>query len=82
MTNQSTNSNLSTPQKGTKQAKLVSLLARKSGTTLTAASQTLGWQRHTTSAALTGLRKRGYEIQRTPRPDKEGVYRIAPEANG
>ena len=64
------------PREGTKQAKLVGLLSRKSGVTLAKAAETLGWQRHTTSAAMTGLRKRGYQITRTARPDKDSLYRI------
>jgi Protein of unknown function (DUF3489) len=36
-----------------------------------------GWLPHTTRAALTGLRKRGYEIARI-RPDhgEQSVYRV------
>lgn len=67
---------LTPPRDGTKQAQLVTLLSRKSGVTLTKASETLGLQRHTTSAALTGLRKRGYSIERQDRSDKDAVYRI------
>lgn len=74
------NSDLTTtlqpPRDGTKQAKLVGLLSRKNGITLTKAAEALGWQRHTTSAAMTGLRKRGYDISRTARPDKDSLYRI------
>ena len=67
------------PREGTKQAKLVSLLSRKSGVTLAKASETLGWQKHTTSAAMTGLRKRGYEIIRTERKTGDSVYLIQPD---
>lgn len=34
---------LNPPREGTKQAKLVAMLSRKSGVTLTKASETLGW---------------------------------------
>jgi hypothetical protein len=71
---------LTPPRDGTKQAQLVSMLSRKSGVTLTKASETLSWQRHTTSAALTGLRKRGYSIERQDRENKDAVYRIAAQA--
>lgn len=64
------------PRKGSKQAKLVGMLSRKSGVTIIKASEALGWQRHTTSAAITGLRKRGYKIEREPRDGKDSVYRI------
>ena len=67
------------PREGTKQAKLVALLSGKSGVTLAKASETLGWQKHTTSAAMTGLRKRGYAIQRTERKNADSVYLIQTE---
>lgn len=70
---------LNPPREGTKQAKLVSMLSRKSGTTLAKASETLGWQRHTTSATMTGLRKRGYAIERQARDGKPSIYRIDAE---
>lgn len=71
---------LSPPREGTKQAKLVSLLSRKSGVTLEKAAEALGWQKHTTSATMTGLRKRGYVIDREPRDGKPSLYRIKEEA--
>lgn len=64
------------PKAGTKQAKLVGMLSRKSGVTLTKASEALGWQKHTTSATITGLKKRGYIIKREDREGKDPVYRI------
>lgn len=67
---------LNPPRDGTKQAKLVAMLSRKSGVTLTKASEALGWLPHTTSATMTGLRKRGYAIVRTERPNKDSVYSI------
>lgn len=69
--------NIIAPKAGSKQAKLVGMLARKSGVTLSKASEALGWQKHTTSAAMTGLRKRGYQIERKERGDKSSVYVIA-----
>lgn len=70
------NSEIIPPREGTKQAKLVALLSRRSGVTLAKASVTLGWQKHTTSAAMTGLRKRGYVIQRNERKNSDSVYFI------
>ena len=64
------------PREGSKQAKLVTLLSRKSGVTLAKASEALGWQPHTTSATMTGLRKRGYVIERQTREGKDSVYII------
>lgn len=68
------------PRDGSKQAKLIAMLSRKSGVTLVKASEALGWQPHTTSATLTGLRKRGYNIQRQDRDNKPSVYVITPDA--
>ena len=64
------------PRAGTKQAKLVKLLSRKSRVTLKAASNTLGWQPHTTRSTFTALRKRGYEIEKQERESKETLYFI------
>jgi hypothetical protein len=38
----------------------------------------MDWLPHTTRAALTGLRKRGYAIERTRREDKTTRYRATP----
>ena len=67
---------LTPPRDGTKQAKLVSLLSRKNDVTLEKAAETLSWQKHTTSATMTGLRKRGYAINREARDSKASLYRI------
>lgn len=64
---------------GSKQAKLVSMLSRKSGVTLEKASLALGWRAHTTSATMTGLRKRGYKIERVVRKGKPSAYKIVAE---
>ena len=69
---------ITAPRSGTKQAKLVGMLTRKSGVTLIKASLALGWQKHTTSAAMTSLKKRGYQIKREARDDKDAIYRITP----
>ncbi|MGB6229942.1 MAG: DUF3489 domain-containing protein [Litorimonas sp.] len=69
-------SHLKPPREKTKQAKLIGMLSRKTGVTLEKASDTLGWQPHTTSATMTGLRKRGYAIVREARDGKPSIYRI------
>lgn len=58
------------------------MLSRKSGVTLEKASDALGWQPHTTSATMTGLRKRGYEITRINRENKDSLYVIHPDEAG
>lgn len=76
------NNEINAPRAGSKQAKLVAMLSRKSGITLDKASEALRWQKHTTSATLTGLKKRGYHIEREARKGKPSVYRICkPEDN-
>ncbi|MDU8944351.1 DUF3489 domain-containing protein [Ovoidimarina sediminis] len=65
----------------TKAATLRRLLARKSGADLAALQDATGWQPHSVRAALSGLRKAGYTINRVP-PKTEGgtaVYRITVE---
>ena len=64
------------PRSGTKSAQLVDLLSKPDGATLDALVKTFGWLPHTTRAALTGLRKRGFDITRTTRADKLSIYAI------
>jgi hypothetical protein len=47
---------------GTKQALLVEMLEREEGASIQQIVHATGWLPHTTRAALTGLKKRGYEI--------------------
>lgn len=64
----------------TKKARLISLLKLKSGKDITAISETFGWQPHTTRAALSGLRKAGFEIAReAPKSGGPARYRITAE---
>jgi len=68
----------STPTRETKTAILRKLLSRKSGADLVALQSATGWQPHSVRAALSGLRKAGYIIDRTE-PTKSGasaVYRL------
>jgi predicted transcriptional regulator len=61
----------------TKKAQLIKLLGRKSGADITSLSDKLGWQQHTTRAALSGLRKAGYEVTRAmPANGGRAKYRI------
>jgi hypothetical protein len=52
------------PRQGSKQALVVDMLTTADGATLDALAEATGWLAHTTRAALTGLRKRGYGIER------------------
>ena len=71
------------PRGGTKIAQVVELLQRGGGSTLAGLIAVTGWLPHTTRAALTGLRKRGYAVE-IDRSDKGrgSVYRIKPTEAG
>ena len=72
------------PRDGSKLALLIDLLRRADGATIVDLTQTTGWLAHTTRAAITGLRKRGYAVTRERSDAGESVYRIsgAPDDNG
>ena len=62
----------------TKGDRLIQLLKARSGCDIAALSGKLGWQPHSTRAALSRLRKAGYAIEKLP-PGKRGGsrYRIS-----
>ena len=70
----------SSPREGSKQELVINMLSAKSGTTLDALVGATGWLPHTTRAALTGLRKRGFTIDRSRTGGEESVYRIVGSA--
>ena len=81
MNTQTTLSEIKSPRAGSKLDKLVGMLSRNTGATITKASKALGWQLHTTRASLSGLKKRGYIIDRKDRTGKDSLYMISkPEA--
>jgi hypothetical protein len=63
---------------GSKQAIIVDLMTRPKGATLDELIKATDWLPHTTRAALTGLRHRGYAIERTRSEDKITRYRATP----
>lgn len=65
---------------GSKQALVVSMLSAKAGTTIEALIDATGWLPHTTRAALTGLRKRRFEIERSREDGAPSIYRIVGSA--
>ena len=65
------------PRPGSKQAMLIDMMAKPDGATIDALIKATGWLPHTTRAALTGLRKRGYAINRTTRDDRRSCYSIS-----
>lgn len=61
----------------TKKDQLIRMLSAKAGAEIGAVSEKLGWQTHTTRAALSGLRKAGFElVGETPGDGKPTRYRI------
>lgn len=60
---------------GSKSDAVISLLERQAGATIGELAEATGWLPHTTRAALTGLRKKGYLIQRGKR-DQQTSYQI------
>ena len=66
------------PSKLTKKARLIRLLSKEAGSDITGISKKFGWLPHTTRAALSGLRKAGYEISSGKSgAGKPTKYRIA-----
>jgi DNA-binding IclR family transcriptional regulator len=64
-------------QDGSKLAQVIELLRRADGATIVDLTQATGWLPHTTRAALTGLRKRGYAVTRERIGAGDSVYRIS-----
>ena len=62
-----------------KAARIVALMQRVEGATLTEMVEATGWLPHTTRAALTGLRKRNHRITKGTRGDTT-CYHITAEA--
>jgi hypothetical protein len=65
-----------TPRQGSKLAEVMALLGRKQGVGIEELTSTTGWLPHTARAALTGLRKRGYAIERSRSELGGSVYRV------
>jgi hypothetical protein len=61
---------------GSKQATIVKLMSRPKGATLDEMIEATEWLPHTTRDALTGLRKRGFALERINDEAKGSVYRI------
>ncbi len=66
------------PANPTKTATILKLLRRPKGASLVRLQKATDWQAHSIRAALTGLRKKGHEIERSGKDTKGAtVYRIA-----
>ena len=64
------------PRQGTKLAAVIELLSQGEGARLEELTLATGWLPHTARAALTGLRKRGYAIERARSEQGGSLYRI------
>lgn len=65
----------------TKRDQLIKMLRRKAGADIAGLSKAFGWQPHSTRAALTGLRKAGFLIEKaTAKSSGKTVYRIVGSA--
>ena len=69
--------NVTSPRAGSKQALVTEMLSANGGATLDALVRATGWLPHTTRAALTGLRKRGFSIERSREAGEASMYHIA-----
>ena len=73
-------SDLRPAKPNTKLAAVVALVGRKSGASIGVLTRATGWKPHTTRAALTRLRKRGYRITCRRTKSGESVYRLGKTA--
>lgn len=64
----------------TKRATVIAMLSRDEGSTLVDLMDATGWLPHTTRAALTGLRQKGFLVERTRPDEAPSVYRIVADA--
>ncbi len=69
------------PRPDSKLGAVLALLQGPDGATLDDLVQATGWLAHTTRAALTGLRQRGYTIETVRENGRPTVYRIAAAAD-
>jgi len=65
------------PRKGSKLASVMALLGRPEGATIGVLMEATGWLPHTTRAAITGVRKRGYSVVLDRSAQGASVYRIS-----
>ena len=73
----------SAPRAGSKLRQVIELLRQDHGATIDELIAATGWLAHTTRAALTGLRKRGYAVAIDRSDDKRGsFYRIQADEAG
>jgi hypothetical protein len=65
------------PREGSKLASVIALLRRSEGATIGVLTKATGWLPHTTRAAITGVRKRGYSVVLDRSAEGASVYRLS-----
>jgi hypothetical protein len=70
------------PREGSKLASVIALLRRSEGATIDALTRATGWLPHTTRAAITGVRKRGYSVTLDRGVEGASVYRLLDPQEG
>jgi hypothetical protein len=65
------------PREGSKLASVMVLLRRSEGATIDVLTKATGWLPHTTRAAITGVRKRGYSVVLDRGAEGASVYRLS-----
>jgi Protein of unknown function (DUF3489) len=65
------------PREGSKLALVIALLRRSEGATIDVLTKATGWLPHTTRAAITGVRKRGYFVVLDRSTEGASVYRLS-----
>jgi Protein of unknown function (DUF3489) len=65
------------PREGSKLASVIALLRRSEGATIDVLTKATGWLPHTTRAAITGVRKRGYSVVLVRSAKGASVYRFS-----
>jgi hypothetical protein len=69
------------PRATSKIAQVLCLLEGRDGASLVEIEAATGWLPHTVRAALTGLRKQGYRVERLSRPRGQRVYGLSDRSN-
>ncbi len=65
------------PAKLTKTLTILKLVSRPKGASIAELKKAVGWKDHSIRAALTGLRKKGQDVQRDKNAKGVTVYRIS-----
>jgi Protein of unknown function (DUF3489) len=68
---------IAAPREGSKLASVMALLRRSEGATIDVLTKATGWLPHTTRAAITGVRKRGYPVILDRSAEGASVYRLS-----